>query len=110
METQPQLLVLQKTMVPAEGVGRLLDPTVNMWALARPHIEAWMRENRGPEARLRDAAADTMSVLERLPALMKDIQRLGGAITEGGGPPLHPAPPPQIPPPPPLPPLPLPPS
>jgi len=49
-----------------------------------------MRENRGPEARLRDAAADVMSVLERLPALMNDIQRLGGAITEGGGLPLHP--------------------
>src|SRR5229473_1866588 len=90
METQPQLLLLQKTMVLAEGVGRLLDPSVNMWALARPHIEAWMRENRGPEARLRDAAADVMSVLERLPALMNDIQRLGGAITEGGGLPLHP--------------------
>jgi ubiquinone biosynthesis protein len=90
METQPQLLLLQKTMVLAEGVGRLLDPSVNMWALARPHIEVWMRDNRGPEARLRDAAADTMSALERLPALIRDIQRLGGAISEGGGLPLHP--------------------
>jgi ubiquinone biosynthesis protein len=90
METQPQLLLLQKTMVLAEGVGRLLDPSVNMWALARPHIEAWMRDNRGPEARLRDMAADTISAFERLPALMSDIQRLGGAISEGGGLPLHP--------------------
>jgi ubiquinone biosynthesis protein len=90
METQPQLLLLQKTMVLAEGVGRLLDPGVNMWTLARPHIEVWMRENRGPEARLRDAAADLAAAAERLPALLKDIERLGAAITEGGGLPLHP--------------------
>ena len=90
METQPQLLLLQKTMVLAEGVGRLLDPSVNMWTLARPLIEDWMRENRGPEARLRDAAADTMAVLERLPGLMKDLEKLGAAVTEGGGLPLHP--------------------
>ena len=90
METQPQLLLLQKTMVLAEGVGRLLDPGVNMWTLARPLIEDWMRENRGPEARLRDAVADTASVLGRLPALMKDLEKLGAAVTEGGGLPLHP--------------------
>src|ERR1700732_4386393 len=53
METQPQLLLLQKTMVQVEGLGRRLDPEVNIWALARPLIEAWMRDNRGPEAKLR---------------------------------------------------------
>ena len=90
METQPQLLMLQKTMVLAEGVGRLLDPTVNMWTLAQPLIEEWMRENRGPEARLRDAAADTIGVLERLPSLVRDVERLAAHIVEGGGLPLHP--------------------
>ena len=56
METQPQLLLLQKTMVLAEGVGRLLDPSVNMWALARPHIEdvdARQSRARGAAARRR---------------------------------------------------------
>ncbi|HWI29199.1 MAG TPA: 2-polyprenylphenol 6-hydroxylase [Stellaceae bacterium] len=90
METQPQLLLLQKTMVLAEGVGRLLDPSVNMWTLARPLIEGWMRENRGPEARLRDLVADTSAVLERLPGLVKDLEKLGGFVTAGGGLPLHP--------------------
>ena len=90
METQPQLLLLQKTMVLSEGVGRLLDPGVNMWTLARPLIEEWMRENRGPEARLRDTVADTLSVLERLPGFIHDLEKLGAAITEGGGLPLHP--------------------
>ncbi|MCY3828426.1 MAG: 2-polyprenylphenol 6-hydroxylase, partial [Rhodospirillaceae bacterium] len=43
METQPQLLLLQKTMLVTEGVGRTLNPDINMWTLARPLIEAWMR-------------------------------------------------------------------
>jgi ubiquinone biosynthesis protein len=89
METQPQLLLLQKTMVLAEGVGRLLDPTINMWSLARPLIEDWMRENRGPEARLRDAAGDVMAALGRLPALVDNVEKLAAAVTKGGMP-LHP--------------------
>src|SRR5207253_6520356 len=52
METQPQLLLLQKTMVLVEGVGRRLDPSVNIWTMARPLVEEWVRENRGPEAQL----------------------------------------------------------
>ncbi len=90
METQPQLLMLQKTMVLAEGVGRLLDPTVNMWTLAQPLIEVWMRENRGPEARVRDAAAETVQALERLPGLLKDLAKLAAAVAADGGVPLHP--------------------
>jgi ubiquinone biosynthesis protein len=89
METQPQLLLLQKTMVVAEGVGRMLDPSVNMWSLAQPLIEDWMRENRGPEARLREGVGDLLAVLSRLPALARDLQRLGAAVTAGGGLPLH---------------------
>ncbi len=73
METQPQLLLLQKTMMVAEGVGRLLDPTVNMWTLAQPLIEDWMREHRGPEARLRDAAADAVDALRRVPTLLRGL-------------------------------------
>ncbi|MBV9017736.1 MAG: 2-polyprenylphenol 6-hydroxylase, partial [Alphaproteobacteria bacterium] len=52
METQPQLLLLQKTLVQAEAIGRRLDPQANIWVLARPLIETWVRDNRGPEARL----------------------------------------------------------
>ena len=49
-----------------------------------------MRENRGPEARLRDAAADTIAVLERLPSLIRDVEKLAGTVLEDGGLPLHP--------------------
>jgi ubiquinone biosynthesis protein len=90
METQPQLLLLQKTMVLAEGVGRILDPTVNMWTLARPLIEDWMRENRGPEARLRQAVGDVAALFERLPEILRDFEKVAGLLADEGGLPLHP--------------------
>ena len=58
METQPQLLLLQKSMLLAEGVGRNLAPEVNMWELARPLIEDWMRKRLGPEGRVTDIARE----------------------------------------------------
>ncbi|HVO13849.1 MAG TPA: 2-polyprenylphenol 6-hydroxylase, partial [Alphaproteobacteria bacterium] len=84
METQPQLLLLQKTMLVTEGVGRKLNPDVNMWALARPLIEEWMRENRGPEARLRDAATDIAHAIERLPGMLFDLEKTLSDLAKGG--------------------------
>lgn len=84
METQPQLVLLQKTMVVAEGVGRHLYPEVNMWELARPLIEEWMRDNLGPEARIRDTVTDVMKGLERLPALISDMEETVGTVSRGG--------------------------
>ncbi len=74
METQPQLLMLQKTMLVAEGVGRRLYPDVNMWDLARALIEDWMVREMGPEARIRDAVGDVVRGIERLPALLADME------------------------------------
>jgi ubiquinone biosynthesis protein len=54
MHTQPQLLMLQKTMVVVEGVARNLDPSMNIFEAARPIIEEWMREYLGPSAFMRD--------------------------------------------------------
>lgn len=51
METQPQLLLLQKTMVVIEGVARELEPDVNVWELARPLVSGWVREHLGVKAR-----------------------------------------------------------
>jgi len=76
METQPQLLLLQKTMVQVEGVGRRLDPEVNIWGLARPLIEAWMRENRGPEARLSQRLEILAETVDRLPRLLQRLEAL----------------------------------
>jgi ubiquinone biosynthesis protein len=84
MEAQPQLLLLQKTMMVAEGVGRQLNPDVNMWELSRPLIEDWMRENLGPEARLRGAAQEIWQGVERLPGFMANVERLAAIIAEKG--------------------------
>jgi ubiquinone biosynthesis protein len=84
METQPQLLLLQKTMVLIEGVGRQLDPDVNIWALARPLIETWTRDNRGPEARLRQRIEDFVEVVDGLPELLRDAGKLVGTWSEQG--------------------------
>ncbi len=76
METQPQLLLLQKTMMQVEGLGRRLDPEVNIWVLARPLIEAWMRDNRGPEARLRQRFDTLGELIDGVPRLIRSLEFL----------------------------------
>ena len=76
METQPQLLLLQKTLLMAEGMGRRLDPTVNMWTLSQPLIEEWMRDHRGPEARVAGVLADVGDAALRLPRVLVRMEAL----------------------------------
>ena len=89
METQPQLLLLQKSMLVCEGVGRTLDPHINMWTLARPLIEEWMLANRGPLARIGFGSEALLARLEDLPALVANLDRAAAQIA-GGGVRLHP--------------------
>ena len=49
MQTRPELLLLQKTMVIVEGLCRDLNPDFNMWKVAQPIVEEWMIENMGPK-------------------------------------------------------------
>jgi ubiquinone biosynthesis protein len=84
METQPQLLLLQKTMVLVEGVGRRLDPTVNIWSLARPLVEEWARDNRGPEAQLRQRVDAFIETLDEVPRLLRNLDKLIGDWAQEG--------------------------
>ncbi|HEX9770657.1 MAG TPA: AarF/UbiB family protein [Kiloniellales bacterium] len=84
MPVQPQLLLLQKNMLMAEGISRRLDPGLNIWVLAQPLIVDWVRENRGPEARLKDAAQDLGESLQRLPRLLSEVERASGQIARDG--------------------------
>lgn len=52
MEVQPQLLLLQKTIVVVEGVGHQLDPELNMWSLIEPWVKKWAIKNLSPEAKI----------------------------------------------------------
>ena len=74
MEAQPQLLLLQKTMLVAEGTGRRLAPEANLWFLARPLIEEWMTENLGPEALIRDTVDGIARAIDRLPKVVNDME------------------------------------
>jgi ubiquinone biosynthesis protein len=49
METRPELVMLQKTMVVVEGVSRMLNPRFNMWKAADPVVGGWIRDNLGPK-------------------------------------------------------------
>jgi len=56
MRTRPELLLLQKTMVVVEGVGRSLDPKLDIWTAAEPVVREWMERHLGPVGRIEDAA------------------------------------------------------
>jgi ubiquinone biosynthesis protein len=84
METQPQLLLLQKTLVLIEGVGRRLDPDVNIWSLAQPLVEQWMRDNRGPEARLKQHLDTVLETIDEIPRLLRSLDRLIGDWSRDG--------------------------
>jgi ubiquinone biosynthesis protein len=84
MEAQPQLLLLQKNMLMAEGVSRQLNPELNIWTLAQPLVEKWMRENRGPEARVGQAAKDLAGIAQRIPDLVGDMEAAAATIARGG--------------------------
>jgi ubiquinone biosynthesis protein len=73
MTVQPQLLLLQKTMLMAEGMGTRLNPKLNIWELARPLIEEWMRTHFGPRATVGRAVADLAQGLRRLPRLIDSL-------------------------------------
>jgi len=75
METRTELILLQRTMVVVEGVARGLDPNINIWQVARPVVEDYVKKNVGPIALLRDLgkAAQIMARFgPRLPKLIED--------------------------------------
>lgn len=88
MQTQPHLLLLQKTMVMVEGVANSLDPEINMWDTAAPFVREWIRTELGPETALADRLVQDVRTLARLPDLIRNIEaRFPGP---GGAPPTPP--------------------
>jgi ubiquinone biosynthesis protein len=87
MQAQPQLVLLQKTMVVVEGVARSLDPDFDIWEAARPVAERWVSDNMGPEARLARAAEGVSALgklAQDLPQLVKNAEQLSQMVAEGG--------------------------
>ena len=69
MQTQIQLLLLQKTMVVVEGVARKLDPDTNIWDISKPILENWLKEVKDPINKASDIVNKASEVLKRLPDL-----------------------------------------
>jgi ubiquinone biosynthesis protein len=79
METQPQLLLLQKTLMTVEGVSARIYPGINMWQVAQPWIEQWAVDNLSPKAQLKRTVKDLAGTLKRLPS---HIERSESFITD----------------------------
>lgn len=74
MQTQPHLLLLQKTMVMVEGIATQLDPEINMWETSAPFVRAWVRDELGPEAAIADRVREDAQTLLRIPDLIRRIE------------------------------------
>ena len=84
METQPQLLMLQKTMVVVEGVARGLDPELDIWKTARTVVEPWVQETLAPDARLRDSLHRAAGAAKRIPDLISHAEHAAASLTSHG--------------------------
>ena len=83
MRTRPELLLLQKTMVVAEGVARSLDPQLDMWKTSEPVVREWIERHLGPAGRLENAADGAGEVgrfLATVPALLSRAAQLADQL------------------------------
>ena len=81
MQTQPQLLMLQKTMVVVEGVARKLNPNTNIWTTSKPVLESWLRETKDPMTKLNETLQNTSEVIKRLPEFPEIMDKANQALT-----------------------------
>jgi ubiquinone biosynthesis protein len=81
MQTQIQLLLLQKTMVVVEGVARKLDPDTNIWNISRPILENWLKEIKDPINKASEIINETSEILKRLPDLPIIMDRANDVMT-----------------------------
>jgi ubiquinone biosynthesis protein len=78
MQVQPQLVLLQKTLLNIEGLGRQLYPELDLWKTAQPILKRWMRDRMSPRTLLKQARAqlpDTIEALKRLPQIFNTAVR-----------------------------------
>ena len=78
VEIQPQLVLLQKTLLNIEGLGRQLDPDLDLWSTAKPFLEKWMLDQLGPQRLWRELKAEAphyAKILPDLPRLLHDYLR-----------------------------------
>lgn len=90
METQPQLLLLQKTMMLTEGVGRMLNPNLNTWQLAEPLIKEWAKAQFGVAGKVKEAARQGSDIARKFPEVLYQFERVLRNVSDPAGLRLHP--------------------
>ena len=81
MQTQPQLLMLQKTMVVVEGVARKLNPDTNIWTTSKPVLENWLKQTKDPISTINETLQNTSEVIKRLPQFPEIMDKANQALT-----------------------------
>jgi ubiquinone biosynthesis protein len=84
MQTQPQLLLLQKTMVVVEGVARTLNPNLNMWVTAEPVVRGWIERHLGPLGKLEEAGESAKSLARlalKLPPMLEEAGKASSMLS-----------------------------
>ncbi len=81
MQTQPQLLMLQKTMVVVEGVARKLNPNTNIWTTSKPVLEDWLKKTKDPMTTITETIQNTSEVIKRLPEFPEIMDKANQALT-----------------------------
>ena len=82
MRTRPELILLQKTMVVVEGVGRTLDPELDMWSTADPVVREWIERHLGPLGKLGDLGSGTLEAARAVGGLPALIGRAGAIAAQ----------------------------
>jgi len=75
VEIQPQLVLLQKTLLNVEGLGRQLDPELDLWTTAKPFLERWMEDQIGPAALQRRLVSEAPYIVAALPELPRLVHQ-----------------------------------
>ncbi len=82
MVTQPQLLLLQKTMVVVEGVARTLNPDLNMWVTAEPVVRGWIERKLGPVGQVEGAISSLGHMASSLPGMFDDAHKATAMLAD----------------------------
>jgi ubiquinone biosynthesis protein len=85
MQAQPQLLLLQKTMVVTEGVARTLNPNLNMWRTGEPVVRQWIERKLGPFGKIEQVGGSAASLLRlglKIPAIIDDAHRMTRKLSD----------------------------
>ncbi|MGL4768151.1 MAG: 2-polyprenylphenol 6-hydroxylase [Formosimonas sp.] len=73
ISVQPQLVLLQKTLLNIEGMGRILDDQLDLWSTAKPFLERWMKDTLGPRGILRALKREWPLIVRMIPTAPREL-------------------------------------